>query len=36
MSHEAYNDMIERMKLTVELLEADRDLKSPIFDHGYF
>ena len=28
MSHEAYNDMIERMKITVELMEADRDLKT--------
>ena len=26
MSHEAYNDMIDRMVLTVELMEADRDL----------
>jgi len=28
MSHEAYNNMIERMKLAVELAEADRDLKT--------
>ena len=26
MSHEAYNNMIDRMKLTLELMEADRDL----------
>ena len=26
MSHEAYNDMIDRMVLTIELMEADRDL----------
>jgi PHD/YefM family antitoxin component YafN of YafNO toxin-antitoxin module len=28
MSHEAYNSMIDRMKLTIELLEADRDLNT--------
>jgi PHD/YefM family antitoxin component YafN of YafNO toxin-antitoxin module len=28
MSHEAYNDMIERIKTTIELIEADRDLKT--------
>jgi len=28
MSHEAYNDMIDRMKLTVELIEADRNLNT--------
>ena len=28
MSHKNYNDMIERMKLTIELIEADRDLKT--------
>lgn len=28
MSHEAYNDMVERMKLTAELLEADLDFKT--------
>jgi PHD/YefM family antitoxin component YafN of YafNO toxin-antitoxin module len=28
MSHEAYNGMIDRMKLTIELLEADRDLNT--------
>jgi len=28
MSHETYNSLIDRMKLTIELLEADRDLKS--------
>ena len=26
MSHETYNDMVERMKMTIELMEADRDL----------
>ena len=26
MSHHTYNDMISRMKLTIELMEADRDL----------
>jgi len=26
MSHESYNAMIERMKITIELIEADRDL----------
>jgi len=28
MSHKTYNDMIERMRLTIELMEADRDLNS--------
>jgi len=28
MSHETYNSMLERIKLTVELIEADRDLNS--------
>jgi prevent-host-death family protein len=28
MSHETYNEMIERMKLTVELIEADRNLSA--------
>ena len=28
MSHEAYNSMIERMRMTVELMEADRDLNT--------
>ena len=28
MSHETYNDMINRMKLTIELMEADQDLDS--------
>jgi PHD/YefM family antitoxin component YafN of YafNO toxin-antitoxin module len=28
MSQETYNDMIDKMQLTVELLEADRDLRS--------
>ena len=28
MSHTTYNSMIERMKLAVELAEADRDLKT--------
>jgi len=26
MSHHTYNDMISRMKLTIDLMEADRDL----------
>ena len=26
MSHKTYNDMVERMRITVELIEADRDL----------
>ena len=26
MSHKTYNDMVERMRITVELMEADRDL----------
>jgi PHD/YefM family antitoxin component YafN of YafNO toxin-antitoxin module len=26
MSHEAYNEMIDRLALTAELMEADRDL----------
>ena len=26
MSHEVYNDMIDRMKITIELMEADRNL----------
>ena len=26
MSHQTYNDMMERMKTTIELMEADRDL----------
>lgn len=26
MSHETYNHMIDRMRLTIELMEADRDL----------
>ena len=26
MSHYTYNDIISRMKLTIELMEADRDL----------
>jgi PHD/YefM family antitoxin component YafN of YafNO toxin-antitoxin module len=28
MSHSAYNNMIDRMRLTIELLEADRDLNT--------
>ncbi|MCL2526926.1 MAG: type II toxin-antitoxin system Phd/YefM family antitoxin [Defluviitaleaceae bacterium] len=28
MNHEVYNNMIDRMSLTIELLEADRDLKA--------
>jgi PHD/YefM family antitoxin component YafN of YafNO toxin-antitoxin module len=28
MSHKTYNDMIERMRITVELMEADRDLNT--------
>ena len=28
MSHETYNSMIDRMKLTIELMEADQDLNS--------
>ena len=28
MSHKAYNDMMERMRMTVELMEADRDLNT--------
>ena len=28
MSHRAYNDMVERMRMTIELIEADRDLNS--------
>lgn len=28
MSHETYNNMVDRMKLTIELVEADRDLNS--------
>ena len=28
MGHEAYNAMIDRMKLTIELMEADRDLNT--------
>jgi len=28
MSHQAYNDMIDRIKLTLELMEADRDLNT--------
>ena len=28
MSHEAYNEMIDRMRLTIELIEADRDLSA--------
>ena len=28
MSVEAYSDMVERMKLTIELIEADRNLKT--------
>ena len=28
MSHETYNNMIERMKMTIELVEADRDLNT--------
>ena len=28
MSHEAYNDMIDRMKLTIELMEADHSLNT--------
>ena len=26
MSHRAYNNMVERMRMTIELMEADRDL----------
>ena len=26
MSHETYNAMIERMRITIDLMEADRDL----------
>ena len=28
MSHETYNNMVERMKMTIELMEADRDLNT--------
>ena len=28
MSHETYNDLIDRLRLTAELLEADRELYS--------
>ena len=28
MSHETYNDMIARMRLTIDLMEADRDLNA--------
>lgn len=28
MSHETYNDMIDRLRLTAELMEADRELRS--------
>ena len=28
MSHKAYNDMMERIRITVELMEADRDLNT--------
>jgi PHD/YefM family antitoxin component YafN of YafNO toxin-antitoxin module len=28
MSHKTYNDMIDRMRLTIELMEADRDLNT--------
>ena len=28
MSHKTYNDMIERMRLTIELIEADRDINA--------
>ncbi len=28
MSHETYNDMVDRMRLTIELMEADRDLET--------
>ena len=28
MSHETYNNMIDRMKLTIELMEADRNLST--------
>ena len=28
MSHEAYNDMVDRMHLTIELIDADRSLNT--------
>ena len=28
MSHETYNDFIDRMQLMIELMEADRDLRA--------
>ena len=28
MSHEAYNEMIDRMELTIELINADRNLNT--------
>ena len=28
MSHETYNDMIDRMRLTIELMEADQSLNT--------
>ena len=28
MSHQTYNDMISRMRLTIELMEADHDLNT--------
>ena len=28
MSHHVYNELIDRMKLTLELMEADRDLNA--------
>ena len=30
MSHESYNDLIDRLRLTAELLEADRELASDV------
>ena len=28
MSHKAYNEMVERMRLAIELMEADQNLRS--------
>ncbi|MCL2544602.1 MAG: type II toxin-antitoxin system Phd/YefM family antitoxin [Clostridia bacterium] len=30
MSHETYNDLIDRLRLTAELIEADRELYSDV------
>ncbi|MCL2215962.1 MAG: type II toxin-antitoxin system Phd/YefM family antitoxin [Defluviitaleaceae bacterium] len=34
MSHEAYNDMISRLRLTIELMEAKRTAPASFFIYG--